>query len=197
MNRLEAALRRIAADLDRTGRPWCLIGGLAVSARTEPRFTRDIDVALSVPDDAAAEQLVHALLRRGYRPFATLEQEPAGRLATVRLVPPDEEPSGIITDLLFSSSGIEPETAAAAQRLELFPGLAVPVAQLAHLIALKVLSLDDVRRPQDRVDIQKMLGAVDETDLDEVRRLLDLIRDRRCDRGKDLYATLEAVRRPG
>jgi len=32
-----------------------LVGGLAVSARTEPRFTRDLDVAVAVPDDAGAE----------------------------------------------------------------------------------------------------------------------------------------------
>lgn len=53
-----------------------------------------------------------------------------GRLATVRLVPPQESPSGVITDLLFSSSGIESEVASCADRLEIFPGLTVPVAAI-------------------------------------------------------------------
>jgi len=33
VNILEAALRRIAADLERYGRRWALVGGFAVSAR--------------------------------------------------------------------------------------------------------------------------------------------------------------------
>ena len=32
-----------------------LVGGIAVSTRTEPRFTRDLDFAVAVADDAAAE----------------------------------------------------------------------------------------------------------------------------------------------
>jgi hypothetical protein len=45
----------VAADaLEHAGARWALIGGLAVSTRIEPRFTRDIDLAVSVPDDASA-----------------------------------------------------------------------------------------------------------------------------------------------
>ncbi len=29
-----------------------LVGGVAVSVRTEPRFTRDVDLAVAVPDDS-------------------------------------------------------------------------------------------------------------------------------------------------
>ena len=35
--------------------PFAVVGGLAVSARTEPRFTRDVDVAVAVANEAAAE----------------------------------------------------------------------------------------------------------------------------------------------
>jgi len=44
VNVLEAALRRVADDLDKSGRLWALVGGFAVSARVEPRFTRDVDM---------------------------------------------------------------------------------------------------------------------------------------------------------
>jgi hypothetical protein len=38
---LDAILRRIVADLAATSHARALVGGLAVSVRTEPRFTRD------------------------------------------------------------------------------------------------------------------------------------------------------------
>jgi len=76
-----------------------------VSVRAEPRFTRDVDVAVAVPDDNAAEDLVHSLLSK-YRIDASIEQDAIGRLSTVRLVPTavrtGEE---VIVDVLFASSG--------------------------------------------------------------------------------------------
>jgi hypothetical protein len=72
MNVLEAALRRVAADLTRYGRNWAIVGGFAVSARAEPRFTRDIDVAVAVAGDADSEALVRSLILDGYRPLACI-----------------------------------------------------------------------------------------------------------------------------
>jgi hypothetical protein len=57
---LDAILRRIVADLAATSHARALVGGLAVSVRTEPRFTRDADLAVAVTDDADAEALVMA-----------------------------------------------------------------------------------------------------------------------------------------
>ena len=48
MTSFEGALREVTGHL-------ALIGGLAVSARTEPRFTRDADLAVAVTSDAEAE----------------------------------------------------------------------------------------------------------------------------------------------
>jgi hypothetical protein len=39
VNRVEAALRGIASDLDVRHIRWAPVGGFAVSVRTEPRFT--------------------------------------------------------------------------------------------------------------------------------------------------------------
>ena len=72
-----------------------------------------------------------------------MEQEATSRLATVRLVSPGQTASGVVVDLLFASSGIEPEIVAAADPLEVFPGVTLPVACRGHLIALKTLSRDD------------------------------------------------------
>ncbi len=61
---LEHALLAVASDLTALGRQFALVGGLAVSARAEVRFTRDVDLAVAVVDDADAEQLVHLLTNR-------------------------------------------------------------------------------------------------------------------------------------
>jgi hypothetical protein len=109
VNGVEAALRLIAGELTATRKPWALVGGLAVSARAEPRTTRDVDVVVAVPDDPAAEAFVLELRTRGFRAQAAIEQDPQGRLATVRLVTPGEPAHGTVVDLVFASSGIEAE----------------------------------------------------------------------------------------
>lgn len=104
MNPVERSLRRAAQDLDRLGVRWAVIGALAMAVRSEPRFTRDVDIAVSVRDDREAEGLVGALLSSGYRSLALIEQEGKGRLATVRLRPAGPEADAAIVDLLFASS---------------------------------------------------------------------------------------------
>lgn len=66
MNVLNETLRQAAADLNRLGLHWALVGGFAVSARAEPRFTRDIDIAVAVANDGAAEHVVRSLIGSGY-----------------------------------------------------------------------------------------------------------------------------------
>ncbi|MBI2494468.1 MAG: nucleotidyl transferase AbiEii/AbiGii toxin family protein, partial [Candidatus Rokubacteria bacterium] len=153
LSRLEAALRRAARDLDDLGRRWALVGALAVSARAEPRFTRDIDLVVAVSSDDDAERLVRDLQARGYLVQAIVEQEATRRLATARLTPPDEDETSVVLDALFASSGIESEIASESETLEVLPDLQIPVATTGHLIALKILARDDRTRPQDRVDL--------------------------------------------
>ena len=106
---LLSALRQTARILDERHQPWALVGGLAVSVRVEPRFTRDIDLAVAVADDAVAEALVGDLVAAGFTLKVSLEQQALGRLAAVRVIPPGQPEEGIVVDLLFTSSGIEPE----------------------------------------------------------------------------------------
>ena len=63
MNSLEQAVADSARVLQQSGARFALVGGLAVGARTEPRFTQDFDFAVSVKDDAEAEGLIRALHR--------------------------------------------------------------------------------------------------------------------------------------
>ena len=49
------------------------MGGFAVSARAEPRFTRDIDAAVMADGDADSEALVRSLIGDGYMLLASVE----------------------------------------------------------------------------------------------------------------------------
>ncbi len=174
---------------------WALIGGLAVSARSEPRFTRDVDLAVAADGDREAEALVRALQRMGYRILTVLEQETTGRLATVRLEPPDSGEHGVILDLLFASSGIEPEVVSSATLVEVFPDMELPVATVGELLALKILSRDDERRPQDAADIRALLREASTSDLKTTEKALSLIIERGFNRNRDLLADFKSLRR--
>jgi len=167
---------------------FALVGGLAVSARGEVRFTRDVDLAVAVSDDDDAERLVYDLHKAGYRPIASVEHESIARLSTVRLM----SPQGVKVDLLFASCGIEQEIVARATFVDLPSIGVIPVARAEDLVAMKVLSMTD-RRLQDRIDAMHLLDLA-ELDLDHVREALRVIRERGYDRGQDLEAKLASLR---
>jgi predicted nucleotidyltransferase len=192
MTELEAALRRIAGELDARGVPWALVGGLAVGTRAEPRTTRDVDVAVAVEDDRAAESLVADLAAFGFAIQLVLEHDVLDRLATVRLSAPG---SGlpVVVDLLFASSGIEHEVCAQAERLEIVTGLTVPVARNGHLIALKLLARDDRSRPQDYDDLRALISHAGEAEIQRARLAIERIRVVGASRGRDLEAALDEL----
>ena len=153
MSRLETTLRSISADLSGCHARWALVGGLAVSARCEPRFTRDVDLAVAA--------------------------------------------SGVVVDLLFASSGIEPEIVAFADRLEIFPGLELPVAAVGDLIALKLLARDDIRRPQDGADLVSLIAVASNADLARAADAVALIVARGYQRDRELASDLRRLLGPG
>lgn len=191
MTKLERALLRIVADLGDLGARFALVGGLAVSIRAEPRTTRDVDLVIAVDGDSEAEALVRALLSRGYRVAGQLEQARTHRLASMRIAPSGRTPGEVVIDLLFASSGIEREVVAAAEVMEILPGVLMPVASAAHLVALKLLA----DRLQDRADVHALLDHVDDAGRDVIRFALDLIESRGFGRGKDLRVAYECALR--
>jgi hypothetical protein len=186
------ALAQILSRLDALGARAAVLGGLAVSAWTEPRFTRDVDVAVAVRSDADAERIVRQLCAEGYRLLATVEQKATGRLATARLLPPGESDEGVIVDLLFASSGVEPEIVDAASPIDIGARIPVPVARVGHLVALKLLAHDPITRPQDGLDLRMLKGALDAEEERRARHACELIAQRGFNRGRDLLELLEA-----
>jgi Nucleotidyl transferase AbiEii toxin, Type IV TA system len=183
---VESALRRAVADLDALKVRWALIGGLAVSVRSVPRFTKDLDFAIAVANDSEAEDVVHQLRGRGYQPVEVLEQEYVERLSGVRL---ERSGSDVIVDLLFASSGIENEVVTSATRLEVLPQLSAPVATTGHLIALKTLA----GRNQDLTDLGSLIPAASTEDLDVAREAVRLIHARGFNREQDVAADLDKL----
>lgn len=186
MASVESALRKAVADLNAVRARWALVGGLAVSARTIPRFTKDLDFAVAVADDGEAEETVHRLRSYGYYPAEILEQDYVERLSGVRLACTG---SDIVMDLLFASSGIEGEVVASADQLEVLPHLTAPVASTADLIALKVLA----GRNQDLTDLSYLISAASPTDLDTARDAVKLIQARGFNRQHDVVSDLDQL----
>src|SRR5262245_27650903 len=71
---LSRALKQICADLTALDIAYALVGGLAVSVRSEPRLTRDVDVAVATAGDPDAERCISELVARRYRLVTTVEQ---------------------------------------------------------------------------------------------------------------------------
>jgi hypothetical protein len=134
-----------------------------VAFRSEPRFTKDVDLAVAVEDDAEAEGIVNRLQVRGYALASLVEQDYVHRLATARLVRPQAGTSSAFIDLLFANSGIEDEIVRRADRLEVLPDVFMPVASIGHLIALKALA----GRHQDLTDLGYLISAATDADLAE------------------------------
>lgn len=181
------AAARAAADLVDLGARFALVGGLAVSAWGQPRYTRDVDLAVAVDADEEAERLVRELAARGYEVVTIIEQTKTKRLATARLRRGDSR--GVFIDLLFASSGIERELATDAVVMD-----GVPVGRVGHLLALKVLS-ESERRLQDRIDIQHLAEVATADDWRIADAMVRLIKARGFHRGRALVTRLRRWKR--
>ncbi len=190
MSPFHQALRRVRRDLVQLKAHWAFVGGIAIAARAYPRFTNDLDVAVAVASDSAAEALVFGLRQRGYEFVSQLERDD-GRLALVRLALPTPRGPAIVVDLLFALSGIEAEAVAAADPITVNQKLLAPVAQAGHLVVMKLVSVGD-HRDHDQRDLLRLLRDIDPVELARAREAIDLVIERGQTRGRDLFAMLDA-----
>lgn len=186
-------LPRVLRDLHLSAQPFALVGGLAVAARSGPRFTNDVDFAVVTRDNDAAESFIRYFTRqKGYDLKGTIEDAVKDVLRGSRLIPPGQPDEQIIVDVLFRTCGIEDEVVAFASNVEILPGLTIPVAQTGHLIAMKILSQGNVAREQDTVDLAALTRAASVEDLQYARKGILLMQERgyRHALGKDLLHDL-------
>jgi hypothetical protein len=93
-------------------------------------------------------------------------------------------------DILSSSCGIEDQIVERSLKLEVLPGVWLPVAALGHLIAMKILSHQDVSRLQDKVDLLALLTAAQTQDIELAKVALMQISQAGYNNGRDLLAEL-------
>ena len=181
-------VRRALSDFRAVRASSALVGGLAVGVHVLERATRDVDFAVAVSSDTEAERICAELHARGYALALALEQTDVGRLSTVRLVSPLD--GRTMVDVLFASSGIEPEVVAGAEVADIGGGIECAVARRGHLVALKTLSRSETR-PQDDQDLGALFDGLDAVELACARDAIALIASRGFARGKNLRAELD------
>ncbi|MCI5064556.1 nucleotidyl transferase AbiEii/AbiGii toxin family protein [bacterium] len=189
MKKLQRAIEVIRL-IRQLGHESVLVGGLAVSTWTRERFTKDMDFAVAVTTDEESEQLAISMQHQGYRLTTVIEQEAHRIIATLRFRDLQDHSSEPSIDLLCGSCGIENEIVRDASVIRIAHSLELPVARLPHLLAMKILSEDEVRI-QDQADIKALIQVASEGELRETRRLLQLISDRAFHRGKKLQQVFE------
>lgn len=177
--RLHAALCEFVLTARQLGIHWTLIGGLAVSLRTEPRTTTSVDALVAVKNPDEFDRLADRLHTAGSVGVCHWESLDTGRVSLIRSHFLGSA-RGVRLNLLAVWSGIGQRIVAASTLLD--AGIVVPVARLGHLLALKTLA----GRDQDLRDFPPLLAHATACDVNDAREVLA---DMRIP-GRDLLAEL-------
>jgi len=168
---LDDALVTLSSWLTQHAIGHMVIGGFAVTVWGEPRFTRDLDVTISVPPDKFA-QTVDLISSR----FTSLSQDPLKFATETRVLPILVE--SVPVDLIFAALPYEQDAIARARPIKL-KNATVPVCSPEDLILHKIVS----QRPRDHEDIEGVFryrhADLDYSYLDlRVEELADALSDR-------------------
>ncbi len=120
---------------------YALIGGHAVNAWVEPRFTADIDVTMTA-GAPQLDRLTIALERRGFRIAAQYGEEQPSGPDFVRFV--SEDPRAVL-ELQSAKTRLQEDVIRRAHR----DARGLRVATPEDLIVLKLIA----NRPRDRIDL--------------------------------------------
>lgn len=168
------------------GKGWeaCVIGGLAVQAWGEPRFTMDVDVSL-LTGLGREEEVIAAWLEK----FPSRIPQPEifaleNRVLLLR------GPEGIGIDVALGCLPFEERAIRNAVEVELEPGAFVRVCQPEDLIVMKAFA----DRPQDWLDIRGILIRQKDRPLDWQRIVRDLQPLARAKGKPEILETLENLR---
>jgi hypothetical protein len=172
-------LAMLAAVLDGEGLDWMLVGGLAVGVWTEPRGTKDCDVAVALGADVTS--LARRFEEAGLR-VARGDLHSAREGGVVRLRFEREGAPSLVVDLLCSGTPFEREALARRRKIALFEKDAF-AATPDDLVIYKLVA----GRPQDLADIDRLFrfgrSPEDETYLRRWAREWDV--EDRLDRALD------------
>ena len=158
---LIAALSDLARWFESANVPGVVVGGVAASLLGRPRLTHDVDALVMVD-----EGRWHELLERG-APFGFHPRlaDALAFAARARVLLMRHEPSGVDVDIMFGALRFE-EEAVAHRTFVTVAGVALPLPTPADLIVMKAVA----HRPRDLTDIEAILDAHPDLDVDHVRR---------------------------
>ncbi len=157
---LAGALVDAVSWLDATSTAGMVIGGVAASLLGRPRTTRDIDLLITLPDEAL-EKFALAGGAFGFR-FRVTEAIEFARDSRVLLM--RHAASAVDVDVSLGMLPFEHEAVVRRQWLSV-AGRPVPFATVEDLIIMKAVA----RRARDVVDIESLLAANKNLDLERIR----------------------------
>jgi hypothetical protein len=142
------AAAALGRALDRLGRPWMIIGGIAAIVHGVPRTTLDADATIAGRGLAAVDVL-EALLHEGIAPRIPDAAQFAGR-SHVLLV--QHQASGVPIDISLAWLPFEDEALARAVRRD-FAGAILPFVEPEDLVIYKLVAA----RPRDLDDAERLV----------------------------------------
>lgn len=160
---LLAALRDLVEWFEKAEIRGIVIGGVAASILGEPRFTRDVD-ALVILNEHRWADLLDVGNGYGFLPRLADALDFARRSRVLLL---RHRPSGVDVDLTFGALPFEEEAVRRSISVQI-GSLLIPLASPDDLVIMKAVA----GRSQDWLDIESLLIAHPELDLDRVRSWL-------------------------
>jgi hypothetical protein len=159
-----AAIRDLVAAMAEIGRPWMVIGGIAVVAHGVPRATIDLDATVAAAG-TDPEWALEVLERHGFA-ARIAGAGPFARQHQVLLVA--HQASGVPVDLTLAWLPFEEQALSRARAMP-FPGVDVPVVALDDLLVYKLVA----SRPRDIEDVERLFATHrDSVDAEHVSRLV-------------------------
>ena len=85
---------------------------------------------------------------------------------------PTSKGEDIAVDLLHRACGVEEQIVDQAVTLEILPKVFLPVASIGHLIAMKIVSHNDITRMQDQIDLRALIAVAHPGDIASAKSAL-------------------------
>jgi predicted nucleotidyltransferase len=142
-------LDRLVRALAERSIAYAIIGGVAVSLRSTPRYTEDVDAVLWVREEAWSELIEHF---RAHGLTAKAADPIAFALFNRLLLLQDAD--GVSVDLSFGALPFEEELIRNAESIELADGLTAAIATAEFLVVMKAIAW----RPKDIQDIREIVA---------------------------------------
>lgn len=141
--------------------PAVIVGGVAASLLGKPRLTQDIDVLVDVPDEGW-DRLIAIAATQGIAPRIDDSLNFARKTRVLLL---RHTASGIDIDVIFGAMQFEREAVAAGTATSVGSTM-IRLPRIEDLMVMKAIA----HRPRDLVDLEGLLLAHPEADIDRVRR---------------------------